>query len=281
MAVVAMLAISGLGGCRDHAGPTSPGVAGTRGKASAAGMSHGHGRGLEEEGPLGRFAAENPAFGGWFFDGRGDLNVWVVDPRGRGASTRAAAAQAMASVPRDATEKQAYQVRVLPARYSFLQLSDWRDSLSTRFEAYPGLRWTDVDDVRNRVSASVESRRTRAMLRRDAVRMGIPAGALNVMSEPEQCTPDMLECNGDPCLNDPNAPGCGDPCSADPYAFGCEDPCSIDPNSPDCVDDPCVANPSDPACGPAEGSAPDTATYEIAGPSVLPLNTRVFWRTEC
>jgi len=268
LAAVVLLAASGLAACRDDAVPTSPGAAGAaRQEVSAAGMSHRRGQGLEEEGSLGRFAAENPSFGGWFFDRQGDLNVWVVDPGGRGASTRAAAAQAMAGVPRDATEKPGYQVRVLPARYSFVQLSDWRDSLNTRFEAYRGLQWTDVDDVRNRVSASVDSRRTRAMLRRDASRMGIPAGALNVMTEPDQCTPDMLVCD-DPCLNDLYAPGCGDPCSADPYAPGCEDPCSINPTSPECVDDPCVANPSDPACGPAEESSPDTAMYQIVGPRV-------------
>jgi hypothetical protein len=248
----AFLGVAALAACQDDLVTASTGGAAATLQSSETGLAHGRSRGLEEEGPLGRFAADNPEFGGWFQDGDGDLNVWVVNPQANAGKVRAAVAQAMAQEPRDATEKASYAVKVLSAAYGFVQLSDWRDSLSTRFEAYPGMRWIDVDDVRNRVSVAVDSRRTRALLRRDAVRMGIPSGSLNVMmSEPgDNCTPEMIVCDSDPCTMNPYAAGCSgdDPCSVDPYASGCQDPCSIDPNSPQCTEDPCVVDPNDPAC---------------------------------
>jgi hypothetical protein len=279
-AVAQLLVVAGLAACQQDLPPASADAAADPGRqASPTGLSHGRGRGLEEEGALGRLAARNPEFGGWFFDRNGDLNVWVVDPENRGSGVRAAVAQAMADEPRDATEKQSYQIKIRPARYGFVQLSDWRDSIGTRFDAYRGMQWTDVDDVRNRVSVSVDSRRTRAKLRRDAEGMGIPSGALNVMvASADECTPEMIDCNydrcamnpyapgcpgQDPCAMDPYASGCEDPCSADPYASGCEDPCSIDPSSSQCTSDPCVVNPSDPACSQANQTAPDTAVYAI------------------
>lgn len=267
-----LVTFGALVGCRDDATPISPEAEEPTLQASPTGLSHGRGRGLEEEGPLGRFALENPNFGGWYFDRNGDLNVWVVDPPNRGSTVRGAVAQAMADEPRDATETQSYRVNILPARYSFVQLSEWRDSINGRFEAYRGLYWTDVDDVRNRVSVLVDSRRTRANLRRDAQGLGIPAGALNVMvsESGDQCTPEMIVCDSDPCLNDPYASGCGDPCSTDPYASGCEDPCSIDPNATECVEDPCVVNPNDPACSPSNETPPDTAYYDIGAPQEVP-----------
>ena len=39
----------------------------------------------------------------------------------------------------------------------------------------------------------------------------------------------------DPCLLDPNAPGCGDPCSNDPFAPGCPPPCDINPDAEGCT----------------------------------------------
>jgi hypothetical protein len=258
---VACLAFAGLAGCRDDMAPTASVTSAASQQASATGAAHGMGRGLEDEGPLGRFAASNLDFGGWFFDKKGDLNVWVLDPPSRGARVRAAVAQTMAQEPRDITEKASYQIKILPARYSFVQLSGWRDSLDTRFDRFRGMRWTDVDDVRNRVSVSVDSRRTRAQLRNEARELGIPSGSLNVMVasgtwSPDHCTPEMLDCNADPCLADPFAPGC-DACSSDPHATGCDDPCSIDPNASECVNDPCAIDPNDPACGPSNEISPD------------------------
>jgi hypothetical protein len=267
---VGFLGLVALAGCQDELVTTSPEVAAATRQASEAGLAHGRGRGLEEEGPLGRFAAHNPAFGGWFLDQNGDVNVWVVNATANGGRVRAAVAQAIAQEPRDATEKASYAVKVLPANYGFVQLSDWRDSLTTRFEAYPGMRWIDVDDVRNRVSVAVDSRRTRALLRRDAVGMGIPSGSLNVMmSEPvDNCTPEMIVCDSDPCTMDPYADGCsgGDACSVDPYASGCQDPCSIDPNAPECTEDPCVINPNDPACS----SSSEPPAEPVYSDGVLP-----------
>jgi hypothetical protein len=192
-----LLGLVALAACKDEVVTTSRESAAASLQASETGLAHGQGRGLEEEGPLGQFAANNPEFGGWFLDQNGDVNVWVINPQANAGKVRAAVAHAMAQEPRDATEKASYSVKVLTAEYGFVQLSDWRDSLSTRFEAYPGMRWIDVDDVRNRVSVAVDSRRTRALLRRDAVRMGIPSGSLNVMmSEPgDNCTPEMIDCN--------------------------------------------------------------------------------------
>jgi hypothetical protein len=269
---VGFLGLAALAACQDEVVTTSPEDAAASRQASETGQANGRGRGLEEEGPLGRLAANNPEFGGWFQDQNGDVSVWVVNPQANAGKVRAAVAQAIAQEPRDAAEKASYAVKVLPAQYSFMQLSDWRDSLSTRFEVYPGMRWIDVDDVRNRVSVAVDSRRTRGLLRSDAARMGIPSGSLNVMTvrhPVDECTPEMIDCNSDPCAMDPYARGCGgggDPCSVDPYASGCQDPCSIDPSSAECAEDPCVINPDDPACS----SSSEPPAEPVYSDAVLP-----------
>ena len=194
----AFLATALLAACADDTTPI-PAGAGAQPKSSSASAHHRQGQGLEEEGALGRFAAANPEFGGWFYDRDGDLNVWVLDPGDRGERIRSAVEQEVAREPRDIMEPAVFKIKLRPARYGFIQLSDWRDRISTRFSTIRGMRWTDLDDVRNRVSVGVESRRTRADVRRAAAGLGIPAGALNVMvvsTTSEECTPDMLVCEG-------------------------------------------------------------------------------------
>lgn len=235
-----------LGACSDDVTSTLPG-AGYHLQANAGSAPYREGQGLEEEGALGRFAAANPAFGGWFYAGDGDLNVWVLDSGRRGATLRAAVAEEVAKEPRDIMEPASFKIKLRPARFGFVQLSDWRDQISTRFSAIRGMRWTDVDDVRNRVSVGVDSRKTRTQVRRDAASLGIPAGALNVMvisSTAEECSPDMLVCEGN------------------------EDPCSINPDDPACTEDPCISDPSLLECNPPEDPASDTAYFLGPQPSV-------------
>jgi hypothetical protein len=77
-ALFSVVALAALAACSDDLQPTAaapPQAPATQ--ASPTGQAHGGGpeRTTEEHGR--RIARQVPDFGGWFFDGNGDLNVWV------------------------------------------------------------------------------------------------------------------------------------------------------------------------------------------------------------
>ncbi len=81
----------------------------------------------------------------------------------------------------------------------------------------------------------------------------IPQGVTNYVTSVEACAYGEPECNEeplDPCIEDPDAPGCQvDPCEQDPDAEGCQvDPCEEDPDAEGCQVDPCEEDPDAEGC---------------------------------
>jgi hypothetical protein len=211
------------------------------------GQARGQGRDRSAEAHGPRVAQQVPDFGGWFFDDHGDLNVWVRNPDLHGARARAAVAQVAAEVGLIPARPD-YRIIIRQGRYGWQELSDWRDRIEDAASTIEGVRWVDLDERTNRVSIGVNSGRARAQARKEAAEIGIPVSALSVQMV-DYCTPDMLDCQPDPCTADPSS--CEDTCTVD--SSSCQDPCAIDPSSPGCTTDPCETNPDDAACQPPAG----------------------------
>jgi hypothetical protein len=116
--------------------------------------------------------------------------------------------------------KPGYRIIIRQGRYSWQELSDWRDQFETVAGGIEGVRWVDLDEGINRIAVGVTSGRARAQVRQQADELGIATSALSIQSV-DQCAPEALDCN---------------------------DPCTLNPDSPDCNTDPCELNPDDPSC---------------------------------
>jgi hypothetical protein len=180
-------------------------------------------RDVDSEAISARLAQQIPGFGGWFFDRQGNLNVWVVDPQKHGARARVAVAAAAREVVPGAKGSN-FAILIRQGRYSWQELSTWWQQMDSIAGEIPGIRRSDLDELRNRVSLGVSSRAGRGVARRKAAELGIPAGAVNVMVE--ECDPTMVICEGQ------------------------EDPCATNPDDPSCTEDPCTLYPDDPNCQP-------------------------------
>jgi hypothetical protein len=248
-ALCGVVALAALAACSDDLQPTAaapPQAPATQ--ASPTGQAHGRGpeRTAEEHGR--RIARQVPDFGGWFFDGNGDLNVWVKNSDLHGARARAAVAQVANEVGL-IPAKPGYRIIIRPGRYGWQELSDWRDRVEAVADGIEGIRWVDLDEGINRVAVGVNSGRARAEVRKQAAEVGIPTGALSIQSV-EGCPPNALDCS-EYCTLDPYASGCSDPCSVSPHDPSCNpDTCSDNPGDPSCNTDPCAIDPEDPACAP-------------------------------
>ncbi|HEV3052547.1 MAG TPA: hypothetical protein VGX50_19705, partial [Longimicrobium sp.] len=132
------------------------------------------------DGEFARLAREIPGFAGYYFDASGDLVVALTDPRQEGAARAALAgvARGRPAVPgREAAAPS--QIRVRGAEYGFAQLSAWHGAFAG-LHGVPGGRFIDTDEVANRVRVGVESEEAARMVRQEAARLGIPAGAVIV-----------------------------------------------------------------------------------------------------
>lgn len=114
---------------------------------------------------------ELPGFGGLFVDGKGRVNVYLVDPQVNGALAQKALGG---------------ESRLLRADFRFDELLDWRYALRPLL-GLDGVTMLDVDEARNRVLLGVEpglSAGARAELIGRAAAQGIPATALLVEERP-------------------------------------------------------------------------------------------------
>lgn len=232
-----LFTLAALSACQDDLQPTAPTPEAPAAQASATGEAHGRGLERSAEAHGRRLAQQVPDFGGWYFDIKGDLNVWVKNSDVHGARARAAVAQVADEVGL-IPARPGYNIIIRQGRYSWQELSDWRDRIEALADGIEGIRWVDLDERINRVAVGVNSGRARAEARKQAAEVGIPRGAISIQME--ECEPYAIDCN--------------DPCSLDPYADGCQDPCSLDPSDPNCTTDPCETNPEDPSCEPPADS---------------------------
>ena len=125
--------------------------------------------------------AEVPGFAGFYLREDGTPVVRLVDPSQRGAAQRYLAqelgrAHGRANAPTEPV--------FLSAAYDFAQLKGWAgqvEGLLTRSDVF----LVDVDEVNNRVHVGVADNTAAGAVRSEAARMGIPAAALFVQTQPK------------------------------------------------------------------------------------------------
>jgi hypothetical protein len=118
-------------------------------------------------------AQATPCFGGFYIDDLGRPVVYLKNAAERNNAARALAPflAAHGLIPS--------QLRVLPARYDWVQLEGWFGQASAEVLALPGGVFVDADEARNRVTIGVE-RGASARIRGVVARLGIPQEAVVV-----------------------------------------------------------------------------------------------------
>jgi hypothetical protein len=130
-------------------------------------------------------AAELPGFGGFFVAEDGTPSMYMKE--GSAASARGAAtgvAAALRTVGHDVAGA-ADAIRVLPGRFSFLELHEWRERAGAMLLATPGVVFLDLDEAANRITLGISEPGARAEATDHARAAGVPAEALRfVDAEP-------------------------------------------------------------------------------------------------
>lgn len=161
-----------LAACDQTDPPLAPGAASPA--AGAAPAQHGW-RGVEAD--FARIERETPGFGGYFIDDEGNLTAYVADPRGE-STARAALERVAAALPAGA-RRPGGGIRVLRGRWSFNQLSRWRDQVS-QVRSIPGVVFIDLNEAENRLTIGVESDAAGQAVLAHAAQVGIPSAAVAV-----------------------------------------------------------------------------------------------------
>ena len=152
-----------LGACSDMVRPEIP--AGTLRSTAAAAEDDDR----PDEAEMLAFARRLPALGGYHFTRDGDLVVSLTD------AAQAHGANAMlAGVARRGSGR----MHVRPARYSFLQLREWRDAIAEPLMGVAGVTMLDLDEVANQVVVGVAEPGARPAVLELGRRLGIPVPAL-------------------------------------------------------------------------------------------------------
>ncbi len=110
---------------------------------------------LDEQ--LARIAEQIPGFGGIFLDENGRIVVSLVEGEITTHAKREIGLRLARALAWDDPRLRAGDFRILPARYSFLQLKEWHDRLFPQVFEVEGVTLTDIDEVRNRLRIGVES----------------------------------------------------------------------------------------------------------------------------
>lgn len=135
----------------------------------------------------GRFvelSGQVPGFGGYFFDEKGDLNVYLTDVKHEPAARAALAGVARSRAERrDRPWSRAAEIVVRRGDFDFAQLDEWRGRLAS-IAASTGVHLLDTDETANRlfVGAENEKAKERVLARLDAI--GVPRNAVVVEVTP-------------------------------------------------------------------------------------------------
>jgi len=127
--------------------------------------------------------AEAPGFAGFYLDEDGTPVIRLVDT-GKGAAARQYLAPRLTAIRGERNGKAVGQPVFRPATYDFAQLKGWADGLTPmtkRGDVYT----IDVDEKQNRVSVGVQDAGAIAAVRAEAARLGVPAAALHVQTQPK------------------------------------------------------------------------------------------------
>ncbi|MCS6914538.1 MAG: S1 family peptidase [Myxococcales bacterium] len=143
---------------------------------------------VEEDLPLDdlllRIAEREPGFGGLFVDADGRLAAYV---RPELAPAHAALAQVLASVVSEVFgpgRMSSGTLRILPARFTFLQLWAWRQLLDPLL-VVPGVVLLDLDEARNALLVGLGDGAARPVVQAAIAELGIPLEAVRMELVPE------------------------------------------------------------------------------------------------
>ncbi|MEX0785115.1 MAG: hypothetical protein WD939_00615 [Dehalococcoidia bacterium] len=104
---------------------------------------------------------------------------------GDGDDVESAALQAVTAVFQARGAPRPTKIEVLPAEYDFAELSMWYRTLTSGVWTVPGIVFTDIDEVRNRLSIGVETQEAWDLLERRLAELGIPREVVHLeISEP-------------------------------------------------------------------------------------------------
>lgn len=119
-------------------------------------------------------AAEAPGFAGMLLDPV-DNNILLVKTTQPGTDVSVYKAAIIARLP----EMSSKRFELVNATYDFAQLSAWY-ALITPLYSMPGLVFTDIDEVRNKIVIGVETEADRAPMERKIAELPIPSDAIEV-----------------------------------------------------------------------------------------------------
>lgn len=151
-------------GCRDH----PPTASGPRARAAGPAASTAGWDDRPDEAEMRAFAGRIAGLGGYHFEA-GDLVISLTS-----AGHAAAARAALAGVASRGTGR----TSVRPARYTFLQLREWRDAWWERILDVSGVTFVDLDEVANRITIGIAEPAARARVLDLLRHSGIPVDAL-------------------------------------------------------------------------------------------------------
>jgi hypothetical protein len=126
--------------------------------------------------------AEVPGFAGFYLQNDGTPVVLLTDPAQRGAAQRYLA-QELVRARRGRLANAPTQPVFVKAAYDFAQLKGWAEQVEALL-ARSDVFLVDVDEVGNRVLVGVQDANAVAAVRAEAARLGIPANALHVQTQP-------------------------------------------------------------------------------------------------
>jgi hypothetical protein len=121
-----------------------------------------------------------PGFGGYFFDGDGNLNVYLTD-----LSQEGAARAAVTEVARNRGERSEQpwsrpaEIVVRRGNFDFAQLHRWRARLNTALPQI-GVRLIDIDEAKNRIFVGVADEAAKSDVLTLVDQLGLPQNAVTV-----------------------------------------------------------------------------------------------------
>jgi len=127
--------------------------------------------------------AEVLGFAGYYLQDDGTPVIRLVDVEQRGAAQRYLAQRLVAARTGGRNKGGSSQPVIEPSAFDFAQLKGWADGLKpmlTRDDVFT----LDVDEKENRVLVGAEDAGAIAAVRAEASRLGIPAAALHVQTQP-------------------------------------------------------------------------------------------------
>ena len=120
-------------------------------------------------------AAEAPGFAGMLLDPV-DNNILLVKTTQPDTDISVYKAAIVARFP----EMSSKRFELINAKYDFAQLSEWYTLIAPLYSV-PGLVYTDVDEVRNKIVIGVETEADRAPMERKIAELPIPPDAIGVV----------------------------------------------------------------------------------------------------